>query len=86
MSDAMMTDFMRITDSFSGEELVSAISILSEKLKKMFANSEKKANISKEEQKLSKEEQTLRELFAHADSLHLRSDGTKWTREELYER
>ncbi len=79
MSDAMMSDFMRITDSFSGEELVSAISILSEKLKKMFANSEEKANISKEEQ-------TLRELFAHADSLHLRSDGTKWTREELYER
>ena len=37
MSDAAMADFMRITDSFSGEELVSAISILTEKLKTLFA-------------------------------------------------
>ena len=37
MSDSAMTDFIRITDSFSGEELVSAISILTEKLKNFFA-------------------------------------------------
>ena len=33
MSDAMMADFNRITDSSSGQELVSAISILTEKVK-----------------------------------------------------
>lgn len=40
MSDSAMTDFIRITDSFSCEELVSAISILTEKLKNFFCKRE----------------------------------------------
>ncbi len=40
MSDAALADFNKLTDSFSTEELVSAISILSEKLKKIFINEE----------------------------------------------
>ena len=79
MSDAMMADFNRITDSFSGEELVSAISILTEKLKKLFAGTEEKP-------KVSKEEEALQNLLALSETLNLRSDGTKWTREEMYER
>ena len=77
MSDAVMEDFMRMTDSFDYEDTVSAISILAEKLKKTF---------SKETKAMSKEQKAINSLFARADSLHLCSDGTKWTREELYER
>ena len=79
MSDAMMADFNRITDSFSGEELVSAISILTEKLKKLFAGTE-------DQPKVSEEEAALQAIFARADAEHASSNGEKWTREELYER
>ena len=77
MSDAVMEDFIRMTDSFDYEDTVSAISILADKLKKTF---------SKETKTMSKEQKAINSLFARADSLHLCSDGTKWTREELYER
>ena len=81
MSDAMMSDFMKMADSFSGEELASAISILSEKLKAVFVSDDRFKN-----KDLEKRRKTLKKLFAHADSLHLNSKGKKWTREELYER
>jgi len=81
MSDAMMDDFIKMADSFSGEELVSAISILSEKLKKVFVNE----NDGKDKD-LEKRKKALKKLFARADALHLNSHGAKWTREELYER
>ena len=46
MSDAMMNDFIKMTDTFSSEELVSAISILTEKLKKIFIK-EKEVSLEK---------------------------------------
>ena len=69
MSDAMMADFNRITDSFSGEELVSAISILTEKLKKVFVKDEI------EKKKNSREEMAIRSFFARADAEHFSSKG-----------
>ena len=50
-----------------------------EKLKKLFAGTEEKP-------KVSKEEEALQNLLALSETLNLRSDGTKWTREERYER
>ena len=80
MSEAVLADFNRIADSLSGEELVSAISILTEKLKKLFVKDESA------ERKNSKALAAFHELCAHADSLHLNSNGVKWTREEMNER
>ena len=77
MSDAVMEDFMRMTDSFDYEDTVSAISILKNKLKSQYKNKDKH---------ISKKEKLLKEIFARADALHLSSNGEKWTREELYER
>nr|MBP3283717.1 hypothetical protein [Treponema sp.] len=77
MSDAMMADFNRITDSFSGEELVSAISILTEKLKKVFVKDEI------EKKKNSREEMAIQSFFARADAEHFSSNGVRWTREEM---
>ncbi|MBR6062175.1 MAG: hypothetical protein IKP67_08885 [Spirochaetales bacterium] len=77
MSDVTMSDFIKMTNDFDYEQTVSAISILADKLKNAFV---------KEKQELSKEQKAINSLFARADSLHLCSDGTKWTREELYER
>ena len=77
MSDAMMMNLTNMADSMSYDEVISAISLLLERLKKPF---------EKKEEKLTKEQKILQELFAHADSLHLSSNGEKWTREELYER
>ena len=43
-------------------------------------------NQKEEKTKLSKEKEALDKLFALADSMHLTSNGQRWTREELYER
>ena len=61
----------------SYDEVIQAISVLLERLKKPF---------ERKEEKLTKEQKILQKLFAHADSLHLSSNGEKWTREDLYER
>ena len=71
MSDALMADFNRITDSFSGEELISGISILTEKLKKLFVKDESAEN------KTSKEEMAIQAFFARADAEHISSNGIK---------
>lgn len=43
-------------------------------------------NQKEEKPKLPKEKEALNKLFALADSMHLTSNGQRWTREELYER
>ena len=60
MSDTAMADFMRITDSFSDEELVSAISILTEKLKNFLV----KENTSSLEDDLLSERAEIRSKIA----------------------
>ena len=74
MSDAMMADFNRITDSFSGEELVSAISILTEKLKKVFVKDEI------EKKKNSREEMAIQSFFVFVYADHLSSYCVRLTR------
>lgn len=78
MSDAMTADLTAMADAMTYDEVISAISLLLERLKKPF--------IKEEENKPSKEEEALNAIFARADALHLNSNGKKWTREELYER
>ncbi len=78
MSDAMTANLTAMADSMTYDEVLAAISLLLERLKKPFTKEEKG--------KSSKEEEAIHKLFVLSDSMHLHSDGTKWTREELYER
>lgn len=78
MSDAMISNLSSMADSMTYDEILSAISLFLEKLKKPF--------IKEENLKISKEQEALHSIFTRADRLHLNSNGEKWTREELYER
>ncbi|MBP5448783.1 MAG: hypothetical protein J6Y01_01575 [Spirochaetales bacterium] len=78
MSDITMAELNVIADSMTQEEIKSAMKIFRKKLKKTISKDKKK--------RMSKREKALNDLFDHARTLHLCSDGTKWTREELYER
>ena len=74
----MTANLTAMADSMTYDEVLAAISLLLERLKKPFTKEEKG--------KSSKEEEALNAIFARADALHLNSNGEKWTREELYER
>ncbi|MBQ3798943.1 MAG: hypothetical protein II837_01495 [Treponema sp.] len=77
MSDVMTANLTAMADSMTYDEVLAAISLLLERLKKPF---------TKEEKGKSSKEEALNAIFARADALHLNSNGEKWTREELYER
>ena len=77
MSDAMMANLSAMADSMTYEEVLAAISLFLERLKMPF---------EKKEKNISKEQKAFQQLLAHANSLHLNSNGCTWTREELYER
>ena len=73
MSDAMMTDFSRMADALTYEEVIAVISLLLERLKKPFT------------QETQRQSSFLEDMFAVADKepeLH-KSEG-KWTRDELH--
>ena len=82
MSDAVILNLSNMADSFSAEELAEAISMLSQKLKNLFASHRAEKQI---EEKKESEPAFLTELFAMADceSEKHKSEG-KWTRDELY--
>ena len=79
MSDAVMQELVNIADSMTQDELRSAVSIFRDRLKKTFGKQNRK-------KRLTKQEKAAQKLWQLANTLHLCSDGTKWTREELYER
>ncbi|MBP5465004.1 MAG: hypothetical protein J6Y13_07540 [Treponema sp.] len=73
MSDAMMTDFSRMADALTYEEVIAVISLLLERLKKPFT------------QETQRQSSFIEDMFAVADKepeLH-KSEG-KWTRDELH--
>lgn len=67
MSDITMAELNVIADSMTQEEIKSAMKIFREKLKKSVSKDKKK--------RISKREKALNDLFEHAQTLHLRSDG-----------
>lgn len=80
--DTKIAELSQQIDTFSYDEIVSAISLLAEKLKNSFSNNSiKDSQIENDEQYIN-----LKKAFALSNSMHLNSHGKKISREELYER